>query len=551
MRSISLHLKNSKYLIPSVLLFLCLASLLLHLYKAGDLCLNEDEAAQGYNTYSVLQTGKDEYGKLPIRYLSFGENKLPLTGLLSAPFIYFIGLSDISVRLPVYIIGTIFPLLFYFATYSLTKNKSVALCAAFFSTSNFWLQATSRHQHEAVVLSAIVLLYITILFSRKTLTKKYFTILSSLTFLGFYTYHSAKIIIPSLTVFTVLYVFAKEKLAISENLKSALLVAAILSIGIVMFASTEFLVPNNRLGNLSYFTHPVFIHEIEEGRRLGGSPLFYNKAVYGTYKLATRSLGYLSPQYLLINSDPNPRYGSSYLPLLSIVEYILFLVGIIISCVQIYYKRSLSTNLFLHYFIIISILPASLALPVGSSTRSYLLLIPTIILTSQAVIHISNHVKRLVSNKYFAYLFVFVVLAVHTCLAATTWGKYFNEYLSNPKTSIAWQCGMKQVAKYAWENYGEYDKINIASTMGQPYIFLLFYGGPYPPSEYQKVSKVMPYNTYGFWEQETFDRFTFAKSAICDPEGRTLNITNNKALLGAININLQKLSHGFYAFSCK
>lgn len=551
MKSLLFHPNNSRHILSVILFLFCLSSLFLHAYKATGLCLNEDEAAQGYNTYSVLKTGQDEYGKLPIRYLSFGENKLPLTGLLSAPFIYFGGLSDMSVRLPVYIIGTMFPLLFYFATYSLTKNKSVAFCAAFFSTLNFWLQATSRHQHEAVVLSAIVLLYITILFSKKSLSKKNLTLLSLLTFLGLYTYHSAKVIMPALAAFAVLYVLTNEKLALSAKLRSAVLAAAILSVGVVIFSFTEFLVPNNRLANLSYFTHPVFIHEIEEGRRLGGSPLFYNKVVYGTYKLTERSIGYLSPQYLLINSDPNPRYGASYLPLLSIVEYILFLIGVIVSCVKIYYKKSLSSNLFLYYFIIISIIPASLALPENSSTRSYLLLIPIIMLTSKAVVYIFGHVRRSFSNVYLTYLLVFVILAVHTYLVATTWGRYFNEYLSDSKSGIAWQCGMKEVAEYAWANYDEYDKINIASTMGQPYIFLLFYGGPYPPSKYQKVAKIMPYNTYGFWEQETFDKFSFSKSAVCDETGTILNITNDKTLIDARNVRYQKLPHGFYASSCK
>ncbi len=36
--------------------------------------LTPDEAALGYNAYSVLKTGKDEYGKvLPIIFKSFGD----------------------------------------------------------------------------------------------------------------------------------------------------------------------------------------------------------------------------------------------------------------------------------------------------------------------------------------------------------------------------------------------------------------------------------------------------------------------------------------------
>ena len=41
--------------------------------------LNRDEASIGYTAYSLLKTGKDEYGKTwPLSFKSFGDWKLPL-----------------------------------------------------------------------------------------------------------------------------------------------------------------------------------------------------------------------------------------------------------------------------------------------------------------------------------------------------------------------------------------------------------------------------------------------------------------------------------------
>ncbi|PIV01434.1 glycosyl transferase, partial [Candidatus Shapirobacteria bacterium CG03_land_8_20_14_0_80_40_19] len=38
-----------------------------------------DEAAVGYNAYSILKTGADEYGKkFPLFFRSFGDYKMPL-----------------------------------------------------------------------------------------------------------------------------------------------------------------------------------------------------------------------------------------------------------------------------------------------------------------------------------------------------------------------------------------------------------------------------------------------------------------------------------------
>lgn len=516
-------LKN-KFVAPTILVF-CLIALAFHLYKIDALCLNEDEAAQGYNTYSVLKTGKDEYGKLPIRFLSFGENKLPLTGFLSAPFIAIFGLNTQTVRIPTYTVGVLFPLLFYFATFSLTKNKGVALFAAFFSSTNIWLQTTSRHQHETVILSAIVLIYITVLFWKRPLPKKHIIILSILSFLGLYTYHSAKIVIPALTVATVCYVYFASIGSRAKKLRSAAITLLMLSVGILLFLSTELIVPNNRIGTLSYLTNPVLTYEIEEGRRMGGNKLFFNKPVYIAYKVVTRSAGYLLPNYLLFKSDPNPRYGASYVPLLSYFEYGFFICGALVSIYFLRKKQLSIYILFLYFFTFISVLPASLALPEYSSTRSYLLLIPVIIFMSLGTHFAFSLTKN--CNKYLVAIPI-IILMFHIFTLQSNWSKYFNGYLSDYVTKGAWQCGMDKVAKYAWQNYRKYKSINISSPFGQAYIYMLFYGGPFSPNNYQKIAKTMPYNEYGFWEQEAFDKFTFNKNIDCSPGTNKLNITISK-----------------------
>ena len=59
-----------------------------------------DEAALGYNAYSIMLTGKDEYGiSFPLRLKSFGDYKMPLYSYLSIPFIATFGLSESSTRM--------------------------------------------------------------------------------------------------------------------------------------------------------------------------------------------------------------------------------------------------------------------------------------------------------------------------------------------------------------------------------------------------------------------------------------------------------------------
>ena len=57
-------------------------------------CFNSDEAAVGYNAYSILKTGEDEYGNfMPLRLKSFGDFKMPVYSYLSVPFIAIFGLN--------------------------------------------------------------------------------------------------------------------------------------------------------------------------------------------------------------------------------------------------------------------------------------------------------------------------------------------------------------------------------------------------------------------------------------------------------------------------
>src|SRR3989344_6433819 len=71
-------------------------------YPAG---FTPDEAAFGYNAYSILQTGKDEWGTpwwqlFFTNMRSFGDYKLPLYTFLTIPSIKIFGLSEFATRLP-------------------------------------------------------------------------------------------------------------------------------------------------------------------------------------------------------------------------------------------------------------------------------------------------------------------------------------------------------------------------------------------------------------------------------------------------------------------
>src|SRR5258705_13126314 len=108
MKSLKLLFKNKRFVSSILLVCIVLFSAVLRLYQLGAVPVSPDwdEAALGYNAYSILQTGKDEYGKsFPIILQSFADYKPALYMYLAIPTIALFGLDTFAVRLPSAIFG--------------------------------------------------------------------------------------------------------------------------------------------------------------------------------------------------------------------------------------------------------------------------------------------------------------------------------------------------------------------------------------------------------------------------------------------------------------
>ena len=89
---------------------------LIRFWSLGDnnIGLFRDEAALGFNSWSILQTGRDEYGqKLPVFFRSFEVFFMPAYVYLSVPIMKIFGLNEFSTRLLSALSG-IFLILFAF-----------------------------------------------------------------------------------------------------------------------------------------------------------------------------------------------------------------------------------------------------------------------------------------------------------------------------------------------------------------------------------------------------------------------------------------------------
>ena len=106
---------------------------------------NWDEISHGYNAFSLLKTGQDQWGSTwPLfNFRAYGDYPTALNLYLTLPFVAFLGLNTLSLRLPAAILGLAFTIVVYFLARLFTKNRSLSLIA--FAIASFSpLTFTSR-----------------------------------------------------------------------------------------------------------------------------------------------------------------------------------------------------------------------------------------------------------------------------------------------------------------------------------------------------------------------------------------------------------------------
>lgn len=494
-----------------ILLGIILLTALLHVVKVKSLpvCLNADEAAFGYNAYSLLKTGKDEYGvMLPLRLKSFGDYKLPLYSYLSVPFIGAMGLTETSTRALAMLIGILFPLAVYFLTKELFEDDRTSLLAAFLTGVSPWIQITARHAHEAPL--AVFLLVISATFLLKFLKNnenKYVYWFAATSFISLFAYHLSRPIVAGMVVFLSVTILLKHKhpdpstlrLAHARSgLRMTIALIVVAALPLILFSFTDVLYNPTRLKNLIFFNDGGFKLSIKQKLIEKDLPILYNPVTQAALDLPHEYIKYFSPEFLVIHGDTNYRFGHPGISLITLAEYALVFVGIYFLI-----KKRPKNAPFLLFLLLIAPVAASLSFFEYSATRSIFMVIPLLIIASYGAILLVNSFTRRYS--VWAAIFLFVAFGFFNYM---TWDFYFFHYPYRAVTVRSWQCGYKELAQYVDANYDKFEKFNITTRNGEPYIFMLFYS-KYPPELYQKQATLSPPDEYGFGQVWKFDKYDF------------------------------------------
>ncbi|EKE13698.1 MAG: hypothetical protein ACD_12C00864G0002 [uncultured bacterium] len=478
-----------KYLTSILLIIISLLSVSLFLYKmnVSPPALNADEATNAYDAYSILKTGKDQYGNfMPLRFKSFGDYKLPLLTYLAIPFIKIFGLTEIAIRMVNSPFVLFFPIVIYLLAQELFNKKNISLLAAFFGAFAPGLQLLGRQGSESYMNAFLLTLsfYLFLKFIRKQSILNFSFLIFNL-LLALFCYHSTRLW-AGFYFLVLLYFVIKKQLP-----KKFLLIFVFV---IFLFGITDIIYKPTRIQNLLFFNNLGFSLKINELRGEGGNRIIYNKFTVGIRDLSSNYLKYFSPQFLSINGDENPRFGFTGISPITIIEYIFIFIGI-------YYlfKNEEKWRYLILSMLLFSPISASLSWAGESVNRSVFLFISIFVISAYGFINLLN--------KKSLYLYL-ILTTLYLILSFYSWDFYLNHYPKRALVLRAWQAGYKELSNYVKTNYSRFDKFYITKKNGQPYIFLLFYL-QYPPDIYQKESFLSSPDEYGFGQVEKFDKYIF------------------------------------------
>jgi 4-amino-4-deoxy-L-arabinose transferase-like glycosyltransferase len=453
--------------------------------------LNWDEVSHGYNAYSILKTGMDQWGqKLPlINFRAYGDYPTALNLYLTIPFILAFGLTEFAIRFPHALLGVLTIISSYFLVWGLTKKKSLSLLTAFLVAVTPWYIFTSRFVLQSNLSVFLLTTSLAFFFNREK--KKYYVLVSILLlFLTLFSYHTTRIFSP---------LFLLGMVVIYRNYFSKPLVAIFFATTVLIFISPTTWARSNVLSIINESS----ISKIEELRNTSKLPdgikrLAFNRPTYFAGEFIKNYVSYFSPKFLFLEGGTQYQFSVPKMGLLYLVSLPFFYLGIYLLI-----KKSLKEKDYrlLLLWLILAPIPASMTNEKLTVIRATTMLPITEVLTAAGVIYLLNKVSNKVRTIGLATFVIAVLISL---------GIYLQNYMTSYKKdySWSWQYGYKEVVTYVQENYDEYDKVIMTKKYGEPHEYFLFFL-KWDPAKYQNDGSAIRFFQSDWWWVDRFDKFYF------------------------------------------
>jgi hypothetical protein len=499
-----------------------------------------DEVALGYDAYSIIHTGRDEYGKfMPVVLRSFDDYKPALYAYLAIPTVAIFGLSTFAVRLPSAIFGILAVLATYFlvkelfvgfkisdlrfkknhpvieshnhkasdgtSPYILHPTSYIPLLAAALLAISPWSIQFSRVAFESNVGDALNIF--AALFFLKGLKKPWLLSVSAFSAaLSIYVYQSEKVFTP-LFMLLLVAIYHKDLFKVDKKkIVIAFFVAIVSILPMISAIASDTNVLLRAKGTSIFLDQTVLLkdqikvvqHESEQGDVLG--LILDNRRVVYIKKIFDGYLSHFNPNWLL-NGDIG-RHHAPDMGLIYLWELPFILIGIYSL---LFHKFNKKTKLLIFGWFLLVPIPASITSQVPHAVRTLNFLPTWQIFTALGLISAYSQVIKLSGYK----VIKLSAAIIFSLFVALNFAYYLNQYFvqQNYFNAFEWQYGYEKVIPIIEKEKGKYKKIVVSDVepMDKSYMFFLFYL-KYPPKDFQVVGRD---SSGGYAEHHSFDMYEF------------------------------------------
>lgn len=508
--------------------------------------LSNDEISIAYNAHSIWQTGKDEYGiSFPASFKSHNTYKAPLIIYLAAPLTVIFGNTELAVRLPSVLFGSLTIFSLGVLVLQLFKRRDLGLIASFLLALSPWHIYTSRIALESNVALFFLVTGVVLLLQFIHKSRGLFLFLGVISFvLSVYGYHAEWVFTP-LFVLTIFIIYRKSGI-FSPCSKKKIIMGFLLGFILLLPIGLDYYhnLGTTARANTEFFLNDFRLHNLIASQ--GHNNFLLQIAITFYFWLASY-LQYFSIPYLFFN-------GLSIFFDYSVMKFGLFLFILVPFFIMgLFELKKIETKIkwFIISWLLLGPVVPSVTLGGANLVRNLISIIPIIII-------IALGLSRLIDKGSF----VIAKKIIISSLILINFGFFYYSYLTVFPYYLAesWSYGFKEIALFAKTYEGDYDSIVIDpqygvennNLVGVPSLFVLYFG-EYSPEKYLNEKK----DTDGLLQ---FGKYEFRSVKWPDekPIGKTLYIVGafSTPVLGqhvkkvhTISLPTGKEAFVFYDFS--
>lgn len=425
-----------------------------------------DELTIGLDSYSLLKTGMDQTGeRLPLTF-KMGAGRPAGYVYGSIPFIALLGPTEWGVRGLSVLSGLGIIILMYFLGKKLFDSR-VGLMASFITSISLWDIYLSRAGFEAHFALFLTLFGVVIFLYRR------YVLMAFAFGIAIFTYPTFKLTIPLLLI--VLIFFS----GFTKILKDKAFIISILILAIFAgfnFKETLKGTSEERFLRLNVLSDEKIkqemIQKINEQRTLSSlpesvKPYIYNKPLHYTRILFENYIENLSPQFLYLRGDRNPRANPGEWGMLYLAEIGLLFIGLY------HLAKNERKNLILIICWILITPLATMLLGQTHALRNNFMLPPFLLISAYALSNLSIKTKSMFIGLIIIQL-IYILMTIYY-FAPNKFGSFWSaeakkkslEAIDKPKDEKVVLSTDIDNIEYAYPVYAKIDPKEVISQYGK------------------------------------------------------------------------------------